>query len=48
VKVSSQGLLDPTDFVEKAAITDANDRLAEFSWQADAGMPELPRQSSMS
>lgn len=42
MKVNSQGLLDPTDFVEKAAITDANNRVGEFSWQTEAGMPELP------
>ncbi|RLL99573.1 hypothetical protein CFD26_108065 [Aspergillus turcosus] len=43
VKVNSQGLLEPTDFGEKAAITDANNRLGEFSWQTEAGMPELPK-----
>ncbi|RHZ69037.1 hypothetical protein CDV55_103101 [Aspergillus turcosus] len=43
VKVNSQGLLDPRDFIEKAAITYANNRFGEFSWQIEAGMPELPK-----
>lgn len=45
MKVNSQGLLEPTDFVEKAAITYANNRLGEFSWQTEAGMPELPKKA---